>query len=806
MATYRLIAQSLTRRYLIALILVGLLSTAAWLSLHLVITEQESNAALVNVSGRQRMLSQRTALFSSLLVNAAPGQRQEIRDKLRAAADLMRDSHRGLTQGDASLGLPQTMSDTMRALYYQPPLALDAQVRTYLGHVTALLDADGTTLGLDNPHYRAIISQAPGPLVAGLDQAVSQYQREGETAVRWLLWAETSVWLLTLLLLSLEAAFIFRPFVRQLRRVIDELHQTTEDLLHSKAVLEQRVEERTAELRHIAQFDPLTGIPNRRMLAEKLNQDLARARRQGKLLAVCYLDLDGFKPINDLHGHETGDAMLVEIAQRLRRVLRTEDTLSRLGGDEFVLILADLDDPEEIDPILQRVLEAVNGVLRINDILLRVTASIGVTLYPDDPADTDTLLRHADQAMYQAKEAGKNRYQLFDPEQDRRMQSHREQLHRLGEALERQEFVLHYQPKVNMRSGLAIGVEALVRWRHPERGLLPPGEFLPCLAGQPLTIRLGEWVLETALRQIETWKAAGLRLPVSVNIDALHLEQADFVDRLSERIAQHPNVEPGDLELEILETSALQDVALVSGIMLECQRLGVGFALDDFGTGYSSLTYLKRLPAGLLKVDQSFVRDMLDDPEDLAILEGVLGLAHAFRREVIAEGVETAAHGELLLRLNCELGQGYAIARPMPAQDIPFWLTQWRPDPAWTHAPSVRRDDLPILFAAVEHRAWIAQVLAYLQDEGSLMPQLDHQQCRFGHWLSQQAAYSHGDHPVLRQLIPMHLALHDRVKRLITLKQQGQPEQVLAGSEALLAARDELLSTLLSMLERPKDN
>jgi EAL domain-containing protein (putative c-di-GMP-specific phosphodiesterase class I) len=246
------------------------------------------------------------------------------------------------------------------------------------------------------------------------------------------------------------------------------------------------------------------------------------------------------------------------------------------------------------------------------------------------------------------------------------------------------ELVLFYQPKVNMRSGQVMGAEALIRWQHPDKGLLPPSAFLPLIDDSPLAIEVGEWVIETALQQIDEWRISGLNLPVSVNVGARQLQQVNFVARLRDTLARHPGIGPGDLSMEVLETSALEDLAGVSTVIAHCKSLGVEFALDDFGTGYSSLTYLKRLPVSLLKMDQSFVRDMLVDPDDLAILEAVIGLARAFRRAVIAEGVETVAHGTRLLEMGCDLAQGYGIARPMPAAFVPAWVAQWQPDPAWS--------------------------------------------------------------------------------------------------------------------------
>ncbi len=446
-----------------------------------------------------------------------------------------------------------------------------------------------------------------------------------------------------------------------------------------------RIKQHEAKLEHIAHFDALTDIPNRVLLGDRMLQAIAQTRRAGGMMAVCYLDLDGFKPINDSHGHAAGDRLLVEMAQRLKAGLRGGDTVARLGGDEFVLLLIGLEKVEECEQALQRLLESVAQPVFVGLDQVVISASIGVALYPQDDADPDTLMRHADQAMYQAKQAGRNRYHLFDTETDRRARTHREQLSRIEQALENNELVLHYQPKVNMREGVVVGAEALIRWQHPERGLVPPMEFLPLIEGHDLIVRIGEWVIEQALSQIQSWQAAGLNLGVSVNIAARHLQQPDFVDRLRRALGRHPGVPAGQIELEVLETAALEDMLLVSRVIEECRGFGVDFALDDFGTGYSSLTYFKRLPARVLKIDQSFVRDMLKDPEDRAIVEGVIGLTRVFHRTVIAEGVESVEHGVALLAMGCDLAQGYGIARPMPAGDLVAWVRNWRADPSWMH-------------------------------------------------------------------------------------------------------------------------
>ena len=436
-------------------------------------------------------------------------------------------------------------------------------------------------------------------------------------------------------------------------------------------------------LEHIAHYDALTHLPNRVLLADRMQQAMLHNQRSGLTLAVVFLDLDGFKAVNDQYGHGIGDRLLITLSQRMKAALREGDTLARIGGDEFVVVLTNLKQAADCEPLLVRLLQAAAEPVQLDEHRLEVSASIGVTLYPQDGVDAEQLLRHADQAMYLAKQAGKNCYHLFDVAQDVAVKHKRESLEHIRTALRNNEFVLYYQPKVNMRTGAVIGAEALIRWQHPERGLLAPATFLPVIENHLLSVELGEWVIATALEQMADWHISGLEIPVSVNIGALQLQQSDFADRLEELLILQPDANPNNLELEILETSALEDINQVSTAIHACQSLGVSFALDDFGTGYSSLTYLKRLPAELLKIDQSFVRDMLEDSDDLAIIQGIIGLATAFHRNVIAEGVETIEHGEKLLSIGCELAQGYGIARPMPASAIPNWVKTWRPDKAW---------------------------------------------------------------------------------------------------------------------------
>jgi len=432
-------------------------------------------------------------------------------------------------------------------------------------------------------------------------------------------------------------------------------------------------------LEKLAHFDALTGLPNRILLSDRLNQMISLSRRNHQLVAVAYLDLDGFKGINDSFGHEMGDRVLQHLSVLMLQTLRDEDTLARIGGDEFVAVLGGLDKVEDCEPVMMRLLKAASSIVQLEGHNFKVSASIGVTLYPLDDADPDQLMRHADQAMYLAKQAGKDRYHLFDIQLETEIREKQKALHCIEEGLLNNEFVLYFQPKINMKTLMFEGAEALIRWQHPEKGLIPPGKFLPVIDGHQLELELGKWVMDTALKQLQDWQQQGFSCPLSINIAAQHLQRIEFIDELKKLLNAYPHINPQLIQLEILETSALEDIELVSSILSQCRQLGVSLALDDFGTGYSSLAYLKRLPVDCLKIDQAFVRDMLGDPDDLSIIEGVLGLAKAFNLRVIAEGVETPAHCRQLLELNCHSGQGYGIAKPMPAADLPAWVRHTLP-------------------------------------------------------------------------------------------------------------------------------
>ena len=552
-------------------------------------------------------------------------------------------------------------------------------------------------------------------------------------------------------------------------------------------------------LERMAHYDSLTGLPNRTLLGDRLRQAIAQAQRRSSRLAVAYLDLDGFKPVNDQHGHHTGDQLLIEVAARLQSHLRAGDTAARLGGDEFVLLLSDLRTLTELEGILTRVLDSLSQPFQTKGQALQITASIGVALYPDDGSDGDTLLRHADQAMYEAKRQGQNRYYLFDVAQDQMARELRQLVASVRRGLAAGEFVLHYQPKVNLCPGLVTGLEALLRWQVPgEAAARLPGSFLPPLANHEVIEEIGHWVMHAVMEQMDRWRTELPRaLPVSINLAPRQLQSPSFVDDLKRVLARHPRVPPGLLELEVVESAALEDLQHSSRIMQECQQLGVVFSLDDFGTGYSSLSYFKSLPANTLKIDQSFVREMLNNPEALAIVEGIIGLTTAFQRQVVAEGVETEAHGTLLIRLGCVQAQGYAIAHPMPGERVPDWIRDFEPHPAWVMAAEEqwRHEDFPLVAAEVDHRHWRARVEAFLDGrDGELCSGAipDGKHCRLGRWLATQGRRTYGHLEIYSQLVRQHDAMHQWVDELLRSGGKASPGQ----RQDFLAIGDQVIDSL----------
>jgi diguanylate cyclase (GGDEF)-like protein/PAS domain S-box-containing protein len=424
------------------------------------------------------------------------------------------------------------------------------------------------------------------------------------------------------------------------------------------------------DLVNLAHFDPLTKLPNRLLLEDRLKQSIIYAKRHNQLLAVVFVDLDNFSFINNNYGHRIGDEILKEFGHLIQSTLRETDSIARIGGDEFLILLSELTSPATCDLVLQRLVEALRQPIVIGGVKFLVRASIGVSLYPDDDTDTEQLIRNADHAMYSAKQSGKNKIEYFDAARHATSNSRIALIQQVKKALVENQFVMHYQPKVTLRDKRIFGVEALIRWQHPENGLLLPGLFLPQIEKHPLSQEIGKWAIETSLKQMSEWNEAGLNLEMNVNIGGAQLHDLNFYDFVANALKKIQNVKTSQLQLEIVETSAITNIEFIVRLMQNFKQLGVSFALDDFGTGYSSLSLLRILPIDTIKIDKSFIVNMLVSKEDLSIVKSIISLAEGFNCKVLAEGVETSDVAKALHELGCHAMQGHHFSPALPAAEV----------------------------------------------------------------------------------------------------------------------------------------
>ena len=466
--------------------------------------------------------------------------------------------------------------------------------------------------------------------------------------LRWV--AITMNFLLIDTALTAASAFLLRGMERALR----EQHANAE------------------KLSHFAMHDALTGLANRRLLHDRIAHALSRAAREQQQVGVVLMDLDHFKNVNDSHGHELGDDLIQAVAGRLQRAVRAGDTVARLGGDEFVVLLSEIGSETEMLSAVERVLQAVDGSYPLDRHELYVSASIGVAVYPRDGHDGASLLKNADTAMYRAKEGGRNRFQFFQAAMNERLVARMELESDLRGALERNELVLHYQPRVAGADLACVGVEALVRWQHPQRGLVSPAAFIPVAEETGLIVTIGAWVLQTAAAQLAQWRVRYPQLQLSINLSAREFRDAGLLSRLQSAAA----ATQGRLEVEVTESMVMDNTAQAQDLLAQLRAMHVGVALDDFGTGFSSLAYLKTFALDVLKIDQSFVRNLETDLQDRAIVKTVIDLADNLGLRTVAEGVETEGQSSVLRRLGVHELQGYYFAKPMPMQAFESWMEQ----------------------------------------------------------------------------------------------------------------------------------
>jgi diguanylate cyclase (GGDEF)-like protein len=466
---------------------------------------------------------------------------------------------------------------------------------------------------------------------------------------------------------------------RAMRTSAEELTLKNADNQRLMSEMELEISQRlSAEqtLKHLAYFDSLTELPNRSQLNKKLQEVLGQTKAEKESLALLFIDLDGFKDVNDTLGHTIGDKLLLKVANRLRNQSRDEDFIARLGGDEFTIILRNVATPSVAGKIAQKIIDTLSMKFNVSDHDIYIGASIGICTFSNHDMNIDNVMKNADTAMYQAKEEGRGCYRFCTPELNKKIEDRMQMAHDLRNALENQEFILNYQPKIDGFTSEVIGLEALIRWQHPENGLVPPDEFIPMAEETGMIVKIGEWVLREVCQQLNKWELQGFQLvPIAVNVSARQFSQSDLVEVVS-FIVDESGIDPKLLEIEVTETLVMQNPDQTIDILQTLTEKGINSSIDDFGTGYSSLAYLKRFPVSTLKIDREFISDLESGSNSVELVLAMISMAHSMGLKVVAEGVENKEEQEILRKMDCDFLQGYLFSRPLPADELGAWLSK----------------------------------------------------------------------------------------------------------------------------------
>ncbi|MCP3973746.1 MAG: EAL domain-containing protein [bacterium] len=653
-------------RYAMALSFIGLLAIASTILTSAALSRQEKDAGVISTAANQVLLSQRiTEAARELEVGNGAIAAAALNESL---SNLTR-THVDLKFGDEQVGIPGDLSPALDSLFVSLEPHYDSIVARASG-ILVLAESDLTV-----PHEQVQELAADAELYeTAMSSIVFRYQTEAEARVANLRVLGYVLLSITIVVLIVEGLFFFRPAATAARRRWEE--QVASHL--SEREDDQR------RMSYLARFDPLTGLINRFMFSDRLANGIARARREGGLVSLMFLDLDEFKSVNDRFGHATGDELLKQVAERLEDAVRESDTVARIGGDEFTIVLEGNQRVEDAGHVATKILRALEVPYDVDGGQLHITASIGIALYPIDGEDADSLLRDADIAMYSAKSAGRNTYQYFTPELREQTSERLFLIDGLRRALDvGGELDLLYQPFIDMATGQVLGLEALARWNHPELGLVYPNRFVPVAEETDLIIPMGEWVLFEACRQLRQWHDAGMDdLTVSVNVSSRQLRRGNLVDSVDTAL-KDAGLAPEFLEIELTEGTLGDDTELARRTLERLRSLGVNVSIDDFGTGYSSLSYLQNFPITKLKIDKSFVSEVAEnDTAASALPAAIIGLARSLDLDVIAEGVETIDQMKLLAELGCYKMQGFLFSRPLRADDVgPFVAGAFEPLP-----------------------------------------------------------------------------------------------------------------------------